>query len=77
MRLHQNAAIRALRNEHARLTESRKEAVECLDDPRIPMGVMKAQLQEIDLDMADLDEALNCLEAVAEMDLPTVQRIAV
>ena len=77
MRLHQNAAIRILRNEIERVREARAEAADALTDPRLPIGVAQAQVRELDLDLADLEDGLMVLEAVGEMDLPTMQRLAV
>ncbi len=79
MRLHPNSALRILRVELERLTDAAVQLALASDDPRIPVGVIRAQLSQCDREIGEITEACMLIETAHEADqgqLPFDQDVA-
>lgn len=65
-RLHRNAAIRCLRSEIERLNDARLQLCEVLDDPRSKAAMIEQQMDQCDVEMEELFDAIAVLMKAAE-----------
>lgn len=72
MNTHQNAALRALREALVRTEDWRKEAIEAMDDPRLPTGVGASMVAELSRDIEELASAVVMIERASS---PSLRRV--